>query len=66
MEEILLNIPQIQFPHMGIYGEMKKKPTKPTKTQLAEMHMSSEVLGCMNCLLELCPMSILRKIKNGK
>lgn len=25
MEEILLKIPQIQFPHMGIYGEMEKK-----------------------------------------
>lgn len=31
MEEILLNIPQIQFPHMGIYGEMKKKTNKTNK-----------------------------------
>lgn len=46
------------------YGGEKKQPRK--KTQLAEMHMSSEVVGYMNCLLELCPMSILRKIKNGK
>lgn len=25
MGDILLNIPQIQFPHMGIYAEMEKK-----------------------------------------
>lgn len=31
MEEILLKIPQIQFPHMGIYGDMEQKKQQPSK-----------------------------------
>lgn len=33
MEEILLKIPQIQFPHMGIYGDMGGKKIKKATQQ---------------------------------